>query len=568
MKTTKQLYKTAIHNGPIFPEPYEAKGIKVQGETLSPLAEEMLWNCSRYYPDSDYFDSIFIKNFWGCLKPELPVKLQKAKFPEDFASVMNAFKKETEAKKEAKKLLSKEAKEKIKADKEALKAKYGVAKVDGKDCDMMYVIESPAIIITRGKDPRKGLWKYRVAPEDVRINIVNGPVPPAPKGTSWGAVTNDTSLLGGYSYTIQCGRKELPNSNVLHKMGNFTGTSFLRVGGANQKYDKTANILKHWTKIQKTILDDSVKGDQAALITYLIQMTGIRIGEKNRDLTKFADTKGASSLLKENMSFPANGQVHLDFLGKDSVPYNATVTIDPQIGKILENLWATKNKGQFIFDVEAGDVRKYLAKLGHGITPKNLRTVKCNEILVTNLKSSKVTAKSSTAEKRKALFDANLEIAKTMNHQKNVGKNQKEQELKTEERAKKAVARVKDIEKKGKVQIRKLQDELRAKRALWTGDKLKEKEAALQTKLDMLKARVEKAKESASKAEFNADKKKATKDIALGTSLGSYADPRIIYSWCEELGVDRAIVYSKSMQKCLAFAENTSKNFWRNYPNV
>jgi hypothetical protein len=75
-----------------------------------------------------------------------------------------------------------------------------------------------------------------------------------------------------------------------------------------------------------------------------------------------------------------------------------------------------------------------LKELNPNISPKVLRTAKCNKVLVDELKKQKVDENSTDAEKVRAMYRANLEIAKTLNHQKNVAKNFKEQEEKAKEK--------------------------------------------------------------------------------------------------------------------------------------
>ena len=73
---------------------------------------------------------------------------------------------------------------------------------------------------------------------------------------------------------------------------------------AAYKFDKTMKAIKKFKKIEKKIEDGlkskDEKEQQTALITYLITLTGIRVGGE-RDLSKVADTVGASTLKVSNI---------------------------------------------------------------------------------------------------------------------------------------------------------------------------------------------------------------------------------------------------------------------------
>ena len=65
------------------------------------------------------------------------------------------------------------------------------------------------------------------------------------------------------------------------------------------------------------------------------------------------------------------------------------------------------------------------------------------------------------------------------------------------------------------------------------------------------------------KAKFNLTKRQETKDINLGTSLGAYADYRIIYSWCNDMKLDPKNIYSKGLRDKSAAFSGTDKDFWK-----
>jgi DNA topoisomerase I len=81
-----------------------------------------------------------------------------------------------DAKKEEKKALTKDDKDKAKAEKEALTRKYGFAILDNNRIEKLgnTTIEPPGLFRGRGEHPRMGSLKQRVMPEDITINIARG----------------------------------------------------------------------------------------------------------------------------------------------------------------------------------------------------------------------------------------------------------------------------------------------------------------------------------------------------------------------------------------------------------
>ena len=80
---------TLTHNGVIFQEPFTSKGFNIiNGESISLLAEEMLWKYAPYCFNKYKNNELFIKNVWRDLKPQLPPKLQELEFPKDFVKTL------------------------------------------------------------------------------------------------------------------------------------------------------------------------------------------------------------------------------------------------------------------------------------------------------------------------------------------------------------------------------------------------------------------------------------------------------------------------------------------------
>lgn len=252
--------------------------------------------------------------------------------------------------------------------------------------------------------------------------------------------------------------------------------------------------------------------------------------------------------------------VQLSFIGKDSVPFKRTLDVPDDIAKELQKLTENKKASDEIFDkISSGDVSSFLNEAYDGISPKVLRTAKCNQVLVEELKKQTVTKASTEQEKIRALYRANLAIAKTLNHQKNVAKNAKEQEAKAKDKVVASKEKLKALKEAQEVKLEKLKADQKKARA--KGDK--EKLAKLKEKKAKMEAQLERAKARIDSNEFKYEKRKETKDINLGTSLGAYADFRIIYSWCKDMDLDPHKIYSKALYEKSQWATDTPAKFWR-----
>ena len=73
--------------------------------------------------------------------------------------------------KNRKKLKTKEDRKAEKEEREARKAIYGFAELDGEKTPLgNYMIEPPGLFMGRGEAPLKGSWKSRIYPENITIN--------------------------------------------------------------------------------------------------------------------------------------------------------------------------------------------------------------------------------------------------------------------------------------------------------------------------------------------------------------------------------------------------------------
>lgn len=554
----KEKWTTLQHNGVLFPKPYEYIGFD---KNISPLAEEMLYHYSAKL-ETDYVkDSTFNKNFWNALKQQLPKDYQNKKFPEDFLPLMKKIFTYIQDKKEKNKNISKEIKQKEKLEKEALKEKYGYALLNGEKQPLgMYIIEGPGIFLPRGKHPAIGCWKFRTEPKDV---VINHSLHLNPPKSEWKVVENKKSMeLATYDI-------KLSNGKTLHKRIIFGATSVVKQDSDKKKFDKAVILLNNWQKISDHIENNfcikDEKRKQCAIVSYLIMNLGIRVGdEKDDDL---ADTVGASSLRKQHIELLDNNIIKLSFLGKDSVPFEKEVSISKQAYKTLQELYTKRNNDEMLFpNVSSIDVNKFLSEVVEGISAKVFRTAYGSLLLAENLKYKDYD--NLTIAEKIALFNkANLVVAKQLNHQKNIGKNQKENEKNISDKIKKLKNKYKEIMLKNTANIESLKKQLKGLDKL-SKETQKQMKEIIQDKIIKLELQIEKAKSRITEMQLKLELKKDTKDVALGTSKTSYSSPRIVVSWCKDVDVPIEKIYSKTLIEKFEWAMDTDKDYYKKYPNV
>lgn len=554
----KDKWQTLEHNGPLFPKEYEYIGFD---KKLSSLAEEMLFHYSAKLETEYVENPVFNENFWNDLKPQLPKEYQ-TKTLDYFMPLCKEIFDFIQKRKEEKKSLTKEQKLVIENEKENLKETYGYCALNGETQPLAsFYIEGPGILITRGKHPQLGCWKYRIQPEDVTINATNYKEIKPPKGHSWKlAHENKNSLfLVYYSFTLSNGRK-------INKFIQFSAKSAVKQNSDQKKFDKAKLLIKNWSKVDEHINKGMLSKDpyilQSATVLYLIKNLGIRVGdEKGEDL---ADTVGASTLRKEHLRLE-NNTLYISFLGKDSVKFEGQLQLSDTAKKVVENLLA--KDGDMLFpSVTSIDVNNYLSEVVN-VTAKTFRTAYGSSLLAENLR--KIDKQLSLNEKVIAFNEANLVVAKKLNHQKNVGKNSKGQDLKMKERFQSLNSAYEDLRKKNEALI----DELKLKikhlktKALSEENKKILKES-YEKKIDKYKDQIDKAYCKVCDFELSWKLKDKTKNIALSTSKTNYCDPRIGMSWCRDYQVPVEKLYTKSLIEKFSWATDCENDYYFKYITI
>ncbi len=555
----KEKWTTLEHNGVVFPKEYEYVGFD---KNLSSLAEEMLYHYSAKLETEHVQNETFNKNFWNALKQQLPTEYQSKKFPVEFMPLMKKIYKYIQDKKEAQKNISKVEKERIKKEKDNLKNTYGYAMLNGEKQPLgMYVIEPPSIFCGRGNHPSHGCFKFRVKPSDVTINHSKHLNPPVGE---WKVVENKKSMeLATYDV-------RLSNGKTLHKRILFGATSVVKQNSDQKKFEKAIVLLKNWKKVEshidKNLSSKDEKRKQSAIVSYLIMNLGIRVGdEKDDDL---ADTVGASSLRKSHIQLQKDNKIFLSFLGKDSVRFESTIEVSEKAYKTLQDLYTKRNNEDMLFPkVSSIDVNKFLSEVVDGISAKVFRTAYGSSLLAENLRLADYT-NLTVAEKVMMFNKISLQVSKKLNHQKNIGKNQKEKEEKFTQKIaekEKALSTLRiDLSKKIELlnrQLRNIDDTL-------TKSTQKQMKEAITDKIKKLKDRLVKETNKVQELKLKAEFSSGSKDISIITARTSYSDPRIGFSFCKDNEIPLDKIYSKSLLNKFNWVDYDNSTFYKKYPKT
>ena len=313
------------HNGILFPPDFESKGIKIKikgdSVSLSLLQEEMIYQWAKKKDTPYAQDKMFQKNFVADFAKTFNGKYKNLELSDiDFSNPFKLVDKE----KDAKELLTKEEKKALAAKRkelrEEMKAKYGMAVMDGKDVEVAnYMAEPPGIFIGRGEHPMRGKWKPKVTSKDVTLNL--GKEAKVPPGI-WRKIVHDKDSMWMASWTDVLTQKR--------KYVWLADTAGIKQDRDRAKYDKAKKLANEIDKIKDKIVKDMQNKDamvrRISTACYLIYRTAMRVGDEKDP--EEADTVGATTLRKEHIKLTGDS-IEFDFLGKDSVRWQETV---PAIG--------------------------------------------------------------------------------------------------------------------------------------------------------------------------------------------------------------------------------------------
>ncbi len=542
-------WKTLQHNGILFPPAYEKQGIKIKinGETvdLDINQEEMVYQWAKKKDTPYAQDKVFQKNFTLDFAKTLDSKFKKISYDDiDFSSVYKIVDKE----KDLKEMMTKEEKKSIAAKRkelrEKLKAKYGIAIMDGKEVEVgNYMAEPPGIFIGRGEHPLRGKWKPPVTSKDVTLNL--GKAAKIPEG-KWKKIIQDKDSMWLASWMDFLTQKR--------KYVWLADSSGIKQDRDKAKYEKAIKLGNEIDKIKNRIVKDLKNKDprisRIATVCYLIYRTSMRVGdEKDPDE---ADTVGATTLRKEHIKITADA-IEFDFLGKDSVRWQEKLIVEGEDKQFQENLKKLiekiKPKDEIFGNITSRHVNVYYSSIVKGLTAKVFRTYLATSVVKKYLVEHDNMKGKSANEKLYHAKLANLEAAMMCNHKRTIPKTFEESLQKKRDSLKKR-GKEKAWEKT-KVTLKKLEVSTPK-----TDTQKKSKEKRIKTLNEQVKKQKIKHKERMEKLELQIDLSEKTRDYNVGTSLRNYIDPRIFKAWTDEVGVEWEKLYTAALQKKFLWVKN------------
>jgi DNA topoisomerase-1 len=532
-------WHTLEHNGPKFPDEYVQKFIPIIYEgneiLLGKEAEEAGMLYAKFL-DTEYTKkSIFNRNFFSDWKIILgqnsPIKSLAGC---DFSLYKNFLEQEKEQKKKKRK---EQKVKKITVDTENSDDevdqmdqddKYKYAVIDGKiEMVSNYIIEKPSLLIGRGSNVFQGRIKKRIQPEDVTINIgKEAKIPEPPLGHNWANVIHDRrsewldswkdEITGKTKYVRLSAQSEFKASNDLNKFNLAR---------------KLKTRAKHIAKVNEdNMKSDNDKIKQTATALFFVDKLALRVGgEASSDIN---DAVGVTTLQVSNIDLHGGNTLTLNFLGKDSIPYENTIIVGPLIYNNVKEFMKGKDPDDQIFDkITASDVNKYLQEFLKDLTAKVYRSYNASNLFQKELKKIDMKYEHDKDITTSTLLDdflqASIKVAKLLNHKKAITKGYKE-----------GIDRMSTVMKKLKSRLRK---------ALQSTKKNPEKIAVLREKISAYKKKLE--------------LKKDMKDISIGTSQQNYIDPRITIAWMKRHNIPIEKIFPKALQDKFKWAFDTDQNY-------
>lgn len=556
--------KSLTHNGPLFLENRYKKYPKLDNIPLESTVHDMLYAYAEKM-DTDYIkNSTFNKNFYN----DLSSQLKKEKLSLDLAEPSNTIKIIKIAynniqKYKLEKSEIKEDKELKKKESEERKELYGYCILNKKKVALSSpaIVETSGIFIARGDNPLLGCWKYEVRPSDIIVNVIKDKEKTDYFKSLGYKVESNPNFKGIFKYKENIGNKTFKNKEC--RIGGI-----LKEDSDKYKFEKAQYLAENWSAINKYIIDNVDNKDnkirECAIISYLVMLTGIRIGtDKDEEIS--ASSVGMCQMEKEkHLTLRDNDRiVYFDFLGKDSVRNVSQYKMNDKVYNQLVKIYNSKIKNQCLFSVSSTEVNKFLKDFDERISAKLFRTAYGCSLLAKELQSKDV-SKENLVKKIDFFNNCNLAVAKKLNHKKTLSKEymdklkEQEKSLKLEnESLKITIQNIKAEIEQNKKEITKLKTLGKTSKV----NTLKEKNKKLKLKISTME---EKFEEKAIK--FNT--KKSVGDFALNTSKTNYSNPRVTVSWCKDMRVPLNKIFTKSLLTKFNWAEDTPKDFWRNYPVI
>mmetsp|Transcript_48719 Transcript_48719/g.86569 ORF Transcript_48719/g.86569 Transcript_48719/m.86569 type:complete len:382 (-) Transcript_48719:280-1425(-) len=339
------------------------------------------------------------------------------------------------------------------------------------------------------------------------------------------------------------------------KYVSFAATSGLKGQPDMLKYDRARRLVKivdqirgSYEKLQKA----SSKIDrQKATATYFIDRLALRVGGE-KDTEEEADTVGCCSLRVEHITLEDDLRVKFDFLGKDSIRYENTVTVTPQVYENIKEFQKGKDGKEQIFDkVDPTTVNEYFKEFMEDLSAKVFRTYNASYTLQKELSKFPMDQKDSWSQDGLVKFynDANRQVAILCNHQKAASKGHDDIMARLEKQKEEIVSNLKTLKKH--------LDNLKAGK----DTKAKETDKKLPRDVMSCKKRIAEMKLKLDKHVTNMEFKEDNKSVSLGTSKVNYMDPRITVAWCKKVDLAIEKVFPRTVRTKFPWAMHFKSHY-------
>ena len=527
----KHILKSLKHNG-VYVPPYDYKGfsVKIQGQPLklAPKSEQMAiaWirkTQSTLSPPDKVFLKTFMQEFLEQLKKENHAMdflnsfssdyLKKLESDDsnnaansgiDFSEIAQYIEQEKLKKLNMTQSEKKQQAQQRKAQREALKEKFGYAFVDGEKLEIAnWTAEPSCLFAGRGDHPQRGKWKEGPSKEDIILNLS----PDAPKPEGWKVDWEPDKI-----YVAKWEDKLTGKIKYVW----FSDSAFLKQNREKEKFKKAEKLGKQIATIEAHIIRNLDAEDEnrrkVATVCWLILNPNMRVGDE-KDPGE-ADTVGAITLRPEHIKIEGD-MLHFDFLGKDCVRWVKNVKAPPSVIRNIECF--AKTSKEYLFEgIDSKKVSRFLSEKMPSLTAKVFRTWRCTKTVKEELEKSGVKKDDPEYLKTFGAKMANLKVAEVANHKRKIPPNFDERLAKKEAKLKELYAKLEEKKAEGK------------------------KTASLETRIEKTKLDIELTK--------------LTKEYNLGTSLKSYIDPTAYVKWAKKVNFNLEKFYPTTLRKKFSWA--------------
>jgi DNA topoisomerase-1 len=554
------MLKQLIHNGVVVPEAPPPLGLVLtidgQPVALAPAQEEMVLAWAKKQGTPYVEDPVFVQNFMADFSQALGLDEGLSRDQVDFRPATRIV----EAERRARERMTREERKALaaerKAQREALRERYGYATVDGERVELAnYVVEPSGIFMGRGKHPLRGRWKEGARHEDITLNLSPDAPPPEDE---WREIIWQAESLWVARWKDKLSGKL--------KYVWLSDTAPIKQAREARKFDQAHELHAHLESVRAQVECDLAHPDakqrMVATACYLIDALCLRVGdEKDPDE---ADTVGATTLRPEHVTLHPDGVAEFRFLGKDSVLWHKKLEPPAVVLENLEELvrgarpsnsaangdngHPTRDMPQLFPDISSRDVNAYLSGILPGLTAKVFRTHHATTAVQGGLEESGIEASDPEYAKWEAASLANLEAAVLCNHTKQEPASWPRSRQRYKERRQRAEERVtkyRERVRSDREALHALRQEAREKSEAAPGDRRRQVWARYAKRIATAERRVERSKAMLERARAALGKVKAQASIAgkkrtwnLGTSLKSYVDPRVYFEWGEQVDYD------------------------------